>query len=131
MARARGCEGSARWRFQGSRGGHTLAVCLGEATAESFRADLRAPPYALFAASTPPVGLYARRAWLEEDSVSLRRAEKTALRRILGAQRPNGSFGTVATTIDHLYALHLLQRTASHESDRALDWLWETGQPRP
>jgi hypothetical protein len=97
----------------------------------SFRADLRTSPYAQFAASTTPVGLYARRAWLEEKSAALRRAERKALRRILAAQRSNGSFGSLASTIGHLYALHLLQKSASHESDRALDWLWETGLPRP
>lgn len=74
------------------------------------------------------MGLYARRFWLEENSPALSRAERRATRTILARQRPDGSFGGLAPTIQNLYALHLLRRERSLELDRALDWLWETGQ---
>lgn len=63
--------------------------------------------------------------------MALRRAERAALGRIAALQRADGSFGPLTVTIRSLYALHLLQRSGSHESDRALDWLWETGLARP
>lgn len=63
--------------------------------------------------------------------MALRRAEGRTTGRILSLQRLDGSFGGLATTIRFLFALHLLQRKGSPESDRAIDWLWETGQPRP
>lgn len=76
------------------------------------------------------MALYARRWWLGEDSASLRRAERRTTGRIAAVQKHDGSFGGLATTIRLLFALHLLQRQGSHESDRAIDWLWEAGQPR-
>ena len=75
------------------------------------------------------MGLYARRWWLEENSPTLRRAERRQVRSILARQRRDGSLGSLPATIGRLYALQLLRREAGHESDKALDWLWETGQP--
>ena len=46
-------------------------------------------------------------------------------------QKRDGSFGSLPTTIRYLFALHLLQRSSSNESDRALDWIWEAGLARP
>ena len=51
------------------------------------------------------------------------------MRQIKGHQRRDGSFGGLAATIRGLFALHLLERERTPESDRALDWLWETGLP--
>ena len=101
----------------------------GEHTAHHLQTDLRTSPYAPFAASTTPVALYARRWWLEEDSVALRRAERRRTGRIHSLQRADGSFGGLIPTIRFLFALQLLQRNRTHESDKAIDWLWETGLP--
>lgn len=101
----------------------------GEHTAKSLRTELKSSPYAPFAASMSPVALYARRWWLEESSPALGRAERRVAARVLFVQRKDGSFGGVASTIRHLYALYLLQRGDSTEFEHALDWLWETGQP--
>jgi hypothetical protein len=76
-----------------------------------------------------PAALYARRWWLEESSQALGSAERRVAARVLFVQRKDGSFGGLASTIRHLYALYLLQRGESSQSDRALDWLWETGHP--
>jgi len=104
----------------------------GEHTAKrvkKLRTELKSSPYAPFAASVSPAALYARRWWLEESSPALGRAERRVAARLFFVQRKDGSFGGVASTIRHLYSLYLLQRAGTHEFDRALDWLWETGQP--
>lgn len=51
------------------------------------------------------------------------------MRRILARQRRDGSFSGLAPTLKGLFALQLLQRDRTLESDRALDWVWETGLP--
>jgi hypothetical protein len=99
----------------------------GEHTAKNLRTDLKSSPYAPFAASMSPAALYARRWWLEESSPALGRAERRTAARVRFVQRSDGSFGGVASTIRHLYALYLLQRGGSPEFERGLDWLWETG----
>ena len=95
----------------------------------NLKTELKSSPYAPFAASTSPAALYARRWWLEESSPALGRAERRVAARVRFVQRKDGSFGGVASTIRHLYALYLLQRGDSQESERGLDWLWETGHP--
>jgi hypothetical protein len=66
---------------------------------------------------------------MEEDSPGLRRAVRSRTRRIHALQNADGSFGGLTSTIRNLFALQLLQRDRSHEADRAIDWLWETGLP--
>lgn len=102
----------------------------GKPTAQHQTAKLKTSPYAPFAASTSPIGLYVRRCWLEEDSAALKKAEKRVTGRLLARQKRDGSFGSLSLTIRVLYAMHLLQPGGSPEADRALDWLWESGSPR-
>jgi len=106
-----------------------LPFVRGEHTAKELRTELKSSPYSPFAASTSPPALYARRWWLEESSAALGRAERRVAARIRFVQRRDGSFGGVASTIRHLYALYLLQCGDSPEAERGLDWLWETGHP--
>jgi hypothetical protein len=82
-------------------------------------------PYACFAASTSPVGLYARQKWLGQEEDELWQAdfhECTAL--LLRGQLRDGSWeSSFIRTVQHLFGLHLTVRQPVQEIETALDWL--------
>lgn len=82
-------------------------------------------PYACFAASTSPAGLYARQKWLgqeEDDRWQADFHECTAL--LLRGQLLDGSWdSSFIRTVQHLFGLHLTVRQPLEEIETALDWL--------
>jgi len=82
-------------------------------------------PYACFAASTSPVGLYARQKWLGQEEDERWQAdfhECTAL--LLRGQLRDGSWeSSFIRTVQHLFGLHLTVRQPVQEIETALDWL--------
>ena len=82
-------------------------------------------PYGIFAASTTPAGLYARKKWLNQELTPQWRADfQRCVEAILSGQSPDGSWQDSAVeTIRHLFDLHLTIREANREIDTALDWL--------
>ncbi len=82
-------------------------------------------PYACFAASTSPAGLYARQKWLGQEEDECWKAdfhECTAL--LLRGQLRDGSWdSSFIRTVQHLFGLHLTVRQPVEEIETALDWL--------
>lgn len=87
--------------------------------------ELGHDPYAVFASSTKPAGLYARRKWLDHGHTQQWKADyEQCVKAVLSHQSPDGSWqGSVVETIRHLFDLHLTIRQANREIDIALDWL--------
>lgn len=90
-----------------------------------LRISLPFDPYACFAASTSPAGLYARQKWLgqeEDDRWQTDFHECTAL--LLQGQLLDGSWdSSFIHTVQHLFGLHLTVRQPLEEIETALDWL--------
>jgi hypothetical protein len=89
--------------------------------------DLNYNPYVIFASSTTPAGLYARKKWLNQELTPQWKADfQRCVEAILCHQSPDGSWqGSAVETIRHLFGLHLTIREANQEIDTALDWLTE------
>jgi len=93
--------------------------------------DIRHNPYALFASNPSPVGIYARKRWLDQEQtpqwkVDLQRAAQA----LLSGQSPDGSWrSSIVETVQHLFGLHLTVREANQPIDRALDWLVKRSLP--
>ena len=84
-------------------------------------------PYVIFASSTTPAGLYARKKWLNQELTPQWRADfQRRVEAILCHQSPDGSWqDSSVETIRNLFALHLTIREANQEINSALDWLIE------
>ena len=84
-------------------------------------------PYAIFASSTTPAGLYARQKWLNQELTPQWKADfQRCVETFLAHQSPDGSWqGSIIETIRHLFALHLTIRETNQEINNALDWLIE------
>jgi hypothetical protein len=82
-------------------------------------------PYGIFAASTTPAGLYARKKWLNQELTPKWKAVfQRSVEAVLSHQSPDGSWQNSAVeTIRHLFDLHLTIREANREIDTALNWL--------
>lgn len=82
-------------------------------------------PYACFAASTSPAGLYARQKWMGKEGDSLWQADSAeCTASLLHGQFQNGSWdSSFIRTVQHLFGLHLTIRHPTKEIGRALDWL--------
>ena len=89
--------------------------------------ELSYNPYVIFASSTTPVGLYARKKWLNQELTPQWMADfQRCAGAILEHQLPDGSWqGSAIETIRHLFVLHLTIREANREINAALDWLTE------
>ena len=89
--------------------------------------ELSYNPYGIFASSTTPAGLYARKKWLKEELAPQWKADfQWRVETILSHQSPDGSWQDSAVeTIRHLFDLHLTIRETTREIDTALDWLTE------
>ncbi len=89
--------------------------------------ELRYNPYAVFASSTKPAGLYARKKWLNQELTPQWKVDfQRCVESILLHQSPDGSWqGSSIETIRNLFDLHLTIRVENHEINTALDWLME------
>jgi hypothetical protein len=83
-------------------------------------------PYQVFRSSKTPPGLYARQKWLgEADNRQWKIDFQETVNSLFADQLPDGSWGhRPAATIRHLFGLHLTVRSATEETDAALDWLF-------
>jgi len=84
-------------------------------------------PYVIFASSTTPAGLYARKKWLNQELTPQWKADfQRCVAAILAQQSSDGSWkGSCVDTIRNLFTLHLTIRETNQEIDSALDWLME------
>jgi hypothetical protein len=89
--------------------------------------ELSYNPYIIFASSTTPAGLYARKKWLNQELTPQWKADfQRRAEAILCNQSPDGSWEDSAIeTIRHLFGLHLTIREANQEINAGLDWLTE------
>ena len=87
--------------------------------------ELNYNPYRIFASSITPVGLYARKKWLNQELTPQWKADfQRCVAAILENQSPNGSWQkSCVETVRNLFELHLTIRKANYEIDLALDWL--------
>jgi hypothetical protein len=87
--------------------------------------ELNYNPYIIFASSTTPAGLYARKKWLNQELTPQWKANfQRCVEALLAHQSSDGSWqGSVIETIRHLFGLHLTIREANHDINTALDWL--------
>ena len=90
-----------------------------------FSMKWRTDPFDVFRQSTTPVGLYARKKWLNQGASSgYRRDEAETVRCLLASQSPDGSWGmSFVRTIQRLFGLHLTVRDEIEPVRRGLDWL--------
>lgn len=89
---------------------------------------LKHHPLAIFQNSDTPLALHVRQKWINPSSRDQHTAD--SLRdRLQSAQQSDGSWGgSVATTIENLFAVWLLG-TVDAATERAVNWLMETDQP--
>jgi hypothetical protein len=89
--------------------------------------ELSYNPYIIFASSTTPAGLYARKKWLNQELTPQWMMDfQGCVEAILAHQSPDGSWqGSSIETVRNLFALHLTIREANQEINNALDWLIE------
>lgn len=87
--------------------------------------ELNYNPYVIFASSTTPAGLYARKKWMNQELTPQWKADfQRRVEALLSHQSPNGSWQDSAVeTIRHLSDLHLTIRETNQEINSALDWL--------
>lgn len=78
--------------------------------------------------SEHPASVYARRHWLGERSRSFRAHVNEQIDARMGLQKRDGSFGSIAATIEHLFSLYLLGAKTGPEIQKALDFLLERGK---
>ena len=88
---------------------------------------IRYNPYALFASNPSPVGIYARKKWLNQKQTPQWRADfQRAAETLLAGQSPDGSWqGSSVETVRRLFGLHLTIREPNQPIAAALDWLVE------
>jgi hypothetical protein len=89
--------------------------------------EIRYNPYALFASNPSPVGIYARKKWLNQEQTPQWKADfQRVVEALLAGQSPDSSWqGSIVETVRHLFGLHLTIRVANQPIDAALDWLVE------
>jgi len=86
--------------------------------------SLNYDPFSVFAGSSTPVGLYARKRWLAEDSKSWERDFADTVNRLYEGQCEDGSWnGSIIESVRRLFGLHLTVRSANPSIERGLDWL--------
>jgi len=85
----------------------------------------RYDPFDVFRHSRTPVGLYARKKWLNQGTGSeYRRDEAETVRFLLSGQSSDGSWGgSFLRTIQNLFGLHLTVRDAIEPVRNGLEWL--------
>jgi len=88
---------------------------------------IRYNPYAIFASNPSPVGIYARKKWLNQEQTPQWKADfQRAAQALLAGQSPDGSWrSSIVETIRRLFGLHLTIREPNQPIDAALDWLIE------
>lgn len=84
-------------------------------------------PYAVFASNPSPVGIYARKRWLNQEQTPQWKVDfQRAVQRLLAGQFPDGSWDdSIVETVRRLFGLHLTVREPNRSIDAALDWLNE------
>ncbi len=90
---------------------------------------LKANPYAVFETGDSPIVIHAQRRWMGGD-----RADRVLAGRIIAelrkGQSEDGSWsGSVARTLESLYALWLLLDEGDRSTAKGVDWLLEVGHP--
>lgn len=89
----------------------------------------KADPLAIFRESNSPIALHVRKRWMGGAGRAVALAGGT-VKHLEDKQAEDGSWnGTVAHTIQNLFALWLLLERADRSVNRALDWMLETGYP--
>jgi hypothetical protein len=85
----------------------------------------RYDPFDVFRHNRTPVGLYARKKWLNQGTGSeYRRDEAETVRFLLSGQSSDGSWGgSFLRTIQNLFGLHLTVRDAIEPVRSGLEWL--------
>ena len=88
---------------------------------------IRHNPYAPFASSPSPVGIYARKRWLGQELTPQWKVDfQRTAQNLFAEQSPDGCWeGSIVETVRHLFGLHLTVREPNQQIDRALDWLLE------
>lgn len=88
---------------------------------------IRYNPYVIFASNPSPVGIYARKKWLNQEQTPQWKVDfQNAAQALLKEQSPDGSWqGSIVETIQHLFGLHLTIRESNQPIDTALEWLVE------
>ena len=86
---------------------------------------IRYNPYAIFASNPSPVGIYARKKWLNQEQTPQWRVDfQRTAEALLAKQSPDGSWhGSIVETTRHLCGLHLTIRETNQSIETALDWL--------
>jgi hypothetical protein len=94
--------------------------------------DFRADPYSVFDRDDAPVSLHARMRW-QRGAGAAAQAARTRIAEIAARQRPDGSWdGSLARTIEALYALWLLGAKPDRTVIAGIDYLAERpGDLRP
>jgi hypothetical protein len=82
-------------------------------------------PLEVFKASKTPVGIYARKKWLDESAVSSWQNDfKETVDNLMTGQSADGSwFQSPVETVRRLFGLHLTVREKTEEIHRAMGWL--------
>jgi len=82
-------------------------------------------PFNVFQHSNTPVGLYARQKWLhQEDTQTWKNDFRETVDELFSGQLPNGSWnGSLLTTVQRLFGLHLTIRYMNEQIEKALEWL--------
>lgn len=88
---------------------------------------IRYNPYAIFASNPSPVGIYARKKWLDQEQTPQWKLDfQRVAQALLAGQSPGGSWqGSIVETVRRLFGLHLTIREPNQPIDAALDWLIE------
>lgn len=88
-------------------------------------ANMRFNPLQIFRASKSPVGLYARRKWLDEAQTSAWQNDfHETVTSLMTGQSADGSWlQSPVETVRRLFGLHLTVRDRTEEIDQALGWL--------
>jgi len=87
--------------------------------------QLRFDPFQIFRSSKTPVGLYARKKWLDEGNTRSWQADfRATVDALLAGQAEDGSWGqSIVATIQRLFGLHLTVRNRDEPINMALEWL--------
>ncbi|HOO90256.1 MAG TPA: hypothetical protein PLA74_05480 [Syntrophales bacterium] len=88
---------------------------------------IRYNPYAVFASNPSPLGIYARKKWLNQEQTPQWKVDfQIAAETLLAQQSPDGSWqGSTVETTRRLFDLHLTIRETNRSIEAALDWLSE------
>jgi hypothetical protein len=91
-----------------------------------FNLAPRYDPLAVFSQSKTPVGLYARKRWLQERSTTWEQDFRKTVASLVAGQGRDGSWnGSIVKSVRCLFWLHLTVREPNKAIDRCLDWLVE------